>query len=355
MVGIRTSGAPEPVAEAIAEWDEAGYVVITAGQFDILVELVCADRRELLEVTSRIRGLDGVSRPRASSTWSCTSSSTTGARTPVTAPGATCTDDGHREARSTGVAGDLGRQARARHEGVRRRQGGRRPLARDPARQLLRPAGPVGLRQDYDAPDDRRLRAADRGRDLPRRRAGQRQAAVQARRQHRVPVVRALPAPDHLRERRVRTPPARRAQERRARARARHPGPRRPEGSRPAQAAAALRRPAAARRPRAGARQQAARAAPRRAARRPRPEAAQADAARAEGDPARRRDHVHPRHARPGRGDDDGGRDRDHERRQDRAARRAVRALRAAADGVRRELPRHLEPARRGPSPGPSR
>jgi Lrp/AsnC family transcriptional regulator for asnA, asnC and gidA len=60
MVGIRTSGAPEPVAEAIAQWDEAGYVVITAGQFDILVELVCADRRQLLEVTSRIRELDGV-------------------------------------------------------------------------------------------------------------------------------------------------------------------------------------------------------------------------------------------------------------------------------------------------------
>ena len=60
MVGIRTSGGPEPVAEAIAQWDEAGYVVITAGQFDILVELVCADRRQLLDVTNRMRELDGV-------------------------------------------------------------------------------------------------------------------------------------------------------------------------------------------------------------------------------------------------------------------------------------------------------
>ena len=49
MVGIRTAGAPEPVADEIARWDEAGYVVVTAGQFDILVELVCADRRELLD------------------------------------------------------------------------------------------------------------------------------------------------------------------------------------------------------------------------------------------------------------------------------------------------------------------
>jgi Lrp/AsnC family transcriptional regulator, regulator for asnA, asnC and gidA len=60
MVGIRTSGPPEPVAEAIAQWDEADYVVITAGQFDVLVELVCADRRQLLDLTNRMRALDGV-------------------------------------------------------------------------------------------------------------------------------------------------------------------------------------------------------------------------------------------------------------------------------------------------------
>ena len=60
MVGIRTGGAPEPVADAIARWDEVDYVVITAGQFDILVEVVCADRRELLDLTNRIRALEGV-------------------------------------------------------------------------------------------------------------------------------------------------------------------------------------------------------------------------------------------------------------------------------------------------------
>jgi Lrp/AsnC family transcriptional regulator for asnA, asnC and gidA len=60
MVGIRTAGPPEPVADEIARWGEADYVVVTAGQFDILVEVVCADRRALLELTSRIRGLDGV-------------------------------------------------------------------------------------------------------------------------------------------------------------------------------------------------------------------------------------------------------------------------------------------------------
>jgi Lrp/AsnC family transcriptional regulator for asnA, asnC and gidA len=60
MVGIRTAGPPERVADEIARWDEADYVVVTAGQFDILVEVVCADRRELLDVTNRIRALDDV-------------------------------------------------------------------------------------------------------------------------------------------------------------------------------------------------------------------------------------------------------------------------------------------------------
>ncbi len=60
MVGIRTAGAPEPVADEIAKWEEAGYVVVTAGQYDILVELVCTDRRQLLELTNKIRSLAGV-------------------------------------------------------------------------------------------------------------------------------------------------------------------------------------------------------------------------------------------------------------------------------------------------------
>jgi Lrp/AsnC family transcriptional regulator for asnA, asnC and gidA len=60
MVGIRTSGPPEPVAEEIAQWDEADYVVITAGQFDVLVEILCSDRRELLDATNRMRAIEDV-------------------------------------------------------------------------------------------------------------------------------------------------------------------------------------------------------------------------------------------------------------------------------------------------------
>ena len=60
MVGVRTAGPPEQVADEVSRWAEADYVVVTAGQFDVLVELVCADRRALLDVTNRIRALPDV-------------------------------------------------------------------------------------------------------------------------------------------------------------------------------------------------------------------------------------------------------------------------------------------------------
>ena len=60
MVGIRTAGPPDQVADEIARWEEADYVVVTTGRFDLLVEVVCADRRGLLDVTNRIRSLPQV-------------------------------------------------------------------------------------------------------------------------------------------------------------------------------------------------------------------------------------------------------------------------------------------------------
>ncbi len=60
MLGIKTNGPPEPVADKIAAWSEAGYVVVTAGQFDLLVEVLCIDRRHLLDIINRVRSLDAV-------------------------------------------------------------------------------------------------------------------------------------------------------------------------------------------------------------------------------------------------------------------------------------------------------
>ena len=60
MLGVKTNGPPELVADEIASWREADYVVITAGQFDLIVEILCVDRRHLLDVINRVRALDGV-------------------------------------------------------------------------------------------------------------------------------------------------------------------------------------------------------------------------------------------------------------------------------------------------------
>jgi Lrp/AsnC family transcriptional regulator for asnA, asnC and gidA len=60
LIGVKTSGAPSGVADEISKWPEADYVVVTAGQFDVVVEVVASGRSELLEITNRIRALDGV-------------------------------------------------------------------------------------------------------------------------------------------------------------------------------------------------------------------------------------------------------------------------------------------------------
>ena len=60
LIGVKTSGPPSEVADQISRWPEADYVVVTAGQFDLVVELVATDRRGLLELTNRLRALDGV-------------------------------------------------------------------------------------------------------------------------------------------------------------------------------------------------------------------------------------------------------------------------------------------------------
>lgn len=61
MIGIKASGSLEPIAEALAALDEIDYVVITAGSFDLIVEVVCESDEQLLEVLSKhIRSIDGV-------------------------------------------------------------------------------------------------------------------------------------------------------------------------------------------------------------------------------------------------------------------------------------------------------
>jgi len=60
MLGVTVDGPPERVADALATWQEAIYVVIVAGRFDVLVEFVSRSRRDLLELITRVRTLEGV-------------------------------------------------------------------------------------------------------------------------------------------------------------------------------------------------------------------------------------------------------------------------------------------------------
>jgi Lrp/AsnC family transcriptional regulator for asnA, asnC and gidA len=50
MVGITVDGDIQTVADKLGAFDEVDYVVVTAGSFDIIVELVCADDQELLDL-----------------------------------------------------------------------------------------------------------------------------------------------------------------------------------------------------------------------------------------------------------------------------------------------------------------
>jgi Lrp/AsnC family transcriptional regulator for asnA, asnC and gidA len=61
MVGIRCQGDATKVAERLAELDAVDYVVLTAGNYDAIVEVVCADDSELLELlNTEIRSVPGV-------------------------------------------------------------------------------------------------------------------------------------------------------------------------------------------------------------------------------------------------------------------------------------------------------
>jgi Lrp/AsnC family transcriptional regulator for asnA, asnC and gidA len=61
MIGVRCSGDTAKVADALAEMPEVAYVVVTAGSFDVLAEVVCEDDDHLLDlISTRIRRLEGV-------------------------------------------------------------------------------------------------------------------------------------------------------------------------------------------------------------------------------------------------------------------------------------------------------
>ncbi len=62
MIGVRCESKHLlPVAEAVSAFPEVDYVVITAGTFDLLIEVVCENNEALLQfLTEKLRAVDGV-------------------------------------------------------------------------------------------------------------------------------------------------------------------------------------------------------------------------------------------------------------------------------------------------------
>ena len=61
MIGIRVAGDSRDVAAELEKISAVDYLVLTAGSFDILAEVVCESDDDLVELlNSRIRSLPGV-------------------------------------------------------------------------------------------------------------------------------------------------------------------------------------------------------------------------------------------------------------------------------------------------------
>ena len=60
LIGIRTEGDTITIADHLRDIDDIEYVVITAGSFDLLAEVVVPDDDRLLDLGNRIRAVPGV-------------------------------------------------------------------------------------------------------------------------------------------------------------------------------------------------------------------------------------------------------------------------------------------------------
>lgn len=61
MAGIKVGGNLTEAAEKIGAIEEVDYVVIVAGRFDVLIEVVAEDMERLIEIMNGIRSITAVS------------------------------------------------------------------------------------------------------------------------------------------------------------------------------------------------------------------------------------------------------------------------------------------------------
>ncbi len=60
MIGVRTEGPSDGIAAALQAMPDIDYLVVTAGSFDLMCEVVVSDDSDLLDLTNRIRRVPGV-------------------------------------------------------------------------------------------------------------------------------------------------------------------------------------------------------------------------------------------------------------------------------------------------------
>ena len=60
MIGVRTEGPTDHIAGTLQAMSDIDYLVITAGTFDLMAEVVVENDLQLLDLTNRMRSVPGV-------------------------------------------------------------------------------------------------------------------------------------------------------------------------------------------------------------------------------------------------------------------------------------------------------
>ena len=60
MIGVRAEGPTVQIAKKLESFPDIEYLVVTAGSFDLMCEVVVPDDSALLDITNRIRAVPGV-------------------------------------------------------------------------------------------------------------------------------------------------------------------------------------------------------------------------------------------------------------------------------------------------------
>lgn len=60
MLGVTVGGDSAKIAAAISAYEDAVYVVMTTGRYDVIVEVVCSDTASFIDLSNDIRTIKGI-------------------------------------------------------------------------------------------------------------------------------------------------------------------------------------------------------------------------------------------------------------------------------------------------------